>query len=113
MTQTSVLGPQGYSRPPYGDFSGKPADTGSRAGPFSTLGPGGYSRSPYASFAGKPADTGAVLGGGAGVKIFAQNFSRKRWKELLAERKKERELVAAREAQAEEDAIILLLLSHE
>jgi hypothetical protein len=80
---------------------------------LSVLGPGGYPRPPYGAFDGKPAaDVGVVLGGGSGTKIWAPNFSRKRWKALLAERKRERELAAAREAQNEEDALILLLLSH-
>jgi hypothetical protein len=47
MAATTVLGPGGYPRPPYGNFAGKVA-----AGVRSTvLGPGGYPRPPYATAA--------------------------------------------------------------
>jgi hypothetical protein len=55
MATYTVLGPGGYSRPPYASFSGKPFNR--VGGPFSVLGPHGYSRPPYASFAGKVASS--------------------------------------------------------
>ena len=51
----------------------------------------------------------AVVGGGAGARIFAPSFSKKRWRELLAERKKEREAIEAK--QYEDEAVALLLLA--
>lgn len=60
MTYT-VLGPNGFSRPPYGSFAGKPASSGrAYTQPFTVLGPNGYSRPPYASFTGKPASAPSV-----------------------------------------------------
>lgn len=53
MAATTVLGPGGYPRPAYGNFSGKP--TSVVAPRFTVLGLGGYPRPPWASFAGKPA----------------------------------------------------------
>jgi len=68
MTVT-VLGPGGYSRPPWGSFAGKPAaSTASKSytQPFTVLGPGGYPRPPWGIFAGKS---------GGGGKSFTQVFT--------------------------------------
>lgn len=51
MSVVTQLGPQGYSKPPYGSFAGKASSKGT--GKFTVLGPGGFSRPPYGSFAGK------------------------------------------------------------
>lgn len=59
MTATTVLGPGGYSRPPYGSFAGKPPSSGRvYTQQFTVLGPNGYSRPPYGSFAGRTPATG-------------------------------------------------------
>jgi hypothetical protein len=82
MTARTVLGPHGYSRPPYGSFAGKPTFAPSRTytQTFTVLGPHAYSRPPYASFAAKQAATIApAVGMLSGGKV------KRWWEELLEE----------------------------
>lgn len=97
MATVSVLGPGGYSRPPYGSFAGKPTSTSGPkgTGDFTVLGPSGLPRPPYAGFGGKTAAP-VNVGIDAGSSISGGYFSRKRWHAIVAAREAEKRALKAK-----------------
>ena len=104
MTVT-VLGPGGYSRPPYASFAGKPFSSGDHKSfvqNFSVLGPGGYPKELYGSFAGKTAQEESTVSGADGPPWHLTQKELKRllhYREELAEIQKAYDLKRRRDVE--------------